>query len=173
MNSRYHIRYTKEGLPFVLGIVVNLVLILLVEVMLIYSDPAVPTAADFARIHSRYENCTILDDSGGDKSSFYLVLTQSGEQDLIPVQQHIFFPGRGRIHTRKIIRNVDEKQGELVNVFFGLQTQQIAISENRISLQMQGGGFHNNQAALVKYFLIAGIFTFLELYLWEKIRGNL
>lgn len=160
----------KTPLPLVLGLVLNLVLIIAIEVLAFYRRPVEMTPQDFAGYSSRYENCTILDAYDG---KYYLVRTQEGETDLIPTQSHSLLPSRTRISSRKIITLEDPENSRSVKIQNGLMFDTVTVSQAGISQISGFGTTQTSRAAFAVYFLFAGILTFCELFILEKIKGNI
>lgn len=160
----------KTPLPFVLGMLVNIVLIITIEILLFYRFPVPLDTESLSRMDPRYENCTIAD---GDDSfmevDYLLVETAQGQRDLIPVKSHPFFYNRLRIYENKISRNVFV--GDRISHFFGIRNVTVEVAED-YAVTSHGGGISGIQAALTYYLVLSGILTLLEQFLWEKIRGE-
>ena len=160
----------KTPLPFVLGLLVNIVLIIAMEILLFYRFPVPLEAKALARIDPRYENCTILDaDDSYGNVDYILVETAQGHRDLIPVKGHPFFFNRVRIYKNKITQDVSV--GDKVSHFFGIQKNTAEVAEDYV-VNSSVGGYTNRQTILMYYMVLSGALTFLELALWEKIRNG-
>lgn len=159
----------KTPLPIVLGLVVNLVLILLIEVLAFYRLPLQMQQEDFARIGSKYESCTLITKSEEGYVNFYLVETAEGQRELIALQGHSFFPSRGKVKITPAEELAEE--GASLRIAFGLRLYDISIRKDIIQLAATGG-ISGSQAALSKYMLLALVLTLAELGIWAKLRGE-
>lgn len=159
----------KTPLPIVLGLVVNLVFILLIEVLAFYRMPIPMQREDFAGIGSKYENCTLVTKSEKGYVNFYLVETVEGQRDLIALQSHSLFPSRGK--AKIISAEKLTEDGSAQRMTFGLRIYDVSIRNDIIQLAAVGG-VSGSQAALSKYMLLALVLTLVELGIWEKLKGE-
>lgn len=163
----------KTPLPIALGILINIALIAFFEIFLLYRIPMPPTAELLARADSRYENCSVYGDVNMDANHgvrYFLVNTDSGETDLLPLNQHSFAPSRARLVKGKLLQNLDLTQNSTTRQIYGANIYTVTISDGHIHAYLSSGTFQ--QAALAKYLILGLLFTFLELFLWQKLRGN-
>lgn len=163
----------KTPLPLVFGTLINIVLIILFEVLLLYRTVLPPTAELLGKADSRYENCRVYGEVNSDGNRgvrYYLVKTADGETDLVPMQQHSFFPSRAKLVKRKILQNVDQSQETTIRQILGLKIYTITISDGHISTYPSSGSFQQNTQA--RYLFLGLVFSLLELFLWDKLRGN-
>lgn len=160
----------KTPMSFVLGLLVNLVLIIALEILLVYRFPTALDAETLSKIDPRYENCTIVDahDSCG-YVEYILVETAQGQQDLIPVKSHPFFFNRLRIYQNKISQNVSA--GDRISQSFGLQVLSVEVAEG-YAVTSAAGSFRSQTTLTYYYIILSGALTFLEQFLWEKLRGQ-
>ena len=136
-------------------------------------EEAVAAAELLAKADSRYENCSVYGDVNMDANHgvrYFLVNTDSGETDLLPLKQHSFAPSRARLVKGKLLQNLDLTQNSTIRQIYGGNIYTVTISDGHIHAYLSSGTFQ--QAALTKYLVLGLLFTFLELFLWQKLRGN-
>lgn len=163
----------KTPISFVLGILINIVLVVAVEMLLFYRTPLPLDPADLSAMDPRYADCSISPEiqTTDGRVTYYQVKTQDGQTDLVPVRQHSFFFSRVIIYSGKIIANIDLKEDQSFRQFFGLRINTISVSDGHISVSY-GGGASQIQAELIRYMLLGAALTFLEQFIWGRIRGN-
>lgn len=174
MNSRYRLHH-KTPISLVLMLLLNIVLVVTFELLVFYRFPAPPTSELLAKTDSRYENCRVYSDSNFTMDlgvQFYMVETKDGQKDLIPLGTHAFFPSRNRLYSGKIIRNLDLTQNSSQQLMIGTKIYQVTVNDGDVWAMMAMGS-SSQQAVLAKYLGLGGLFAFLEMLIWEKIRGNL
>jgi len=164
----------KTPVSFVLMLLVTIVLMVVFELLVLYRFPAQPTAQLLAKANSRYEGCHVFSDVNFSQDRgvhFFLVETGDGQKDLVPLRQHDFFPSRTQLLKGKIIHNLDLSQGSSQQLLVGTNLFRITVTNGHIhAMKVAGGGFQ--QRALAKYLGLGAVFTFVELLIWEKLRGN-
>jgi len=164
----------KTPISFVLMLLANIVLIVVFEILVLYRFPAQLSAEMLAKTDSRYEGCHIYTDVNFSQDRgvhFFLVETGDGQNDLIPLRQHDFFPSRTRLLERSSIRDLDLGQDSSRQLLVGTNLFRITITNGQVhAMKTAGGGFQ--QAALAKYLGLGAVLAFLELLIWEKLRGN-
>lgn len=167
--------HPKTPLSLVLGILINIVLVVLAELLLFYRIPMPPAGETLADMDSRYENCRVICDVNLDNNRgvrFYMVKTAAGETDLVPVRQHSFFPSRTRLLRGKILRDLNLAENTTKQVMVAPNLFAIFISDGTVRVGSAAGGSFM-QTAMAKYLGLGAVLAFLELWLWEKLRGNL
>jgi len=165
----------KTPVSFVLMLLVTIVLMVVFELLVLYRFPAQPTAQLLAKANSRYEGCHVFSDVNFSQDRgvhFFLVETGDGQKDLVPLRQHDFFPSRTQLLKGKIIRGLDLSQDSSHQLLVGTQLFRVTVSNGQVRTMLSaGGGFQ--QAALAKYMGLGAVLAFLELLIWEKVRGNI
>lgn len=164
----------KTPLPLVLGMLVNLVLVIALEVLVFYRTPLPPTAELLAKLDKRYEGCQVYGDVNMDENRgvrFYRVVTADGETDLIPLRQHSFFPSRTQLVTQKILQNLDLETDSSHQLLFGTDIYTVFVSNGTVrAMATVYGSFQ--QKTTVKYMVLGLVLAIGELVIWGKIRGN-
>lgn len=164
----------KTPISFVLALLANILLIVVFEILVMYRFPSPPTEALLRQFDSRYEGCRVYADTNltADRDvRFFLVETQDGQKDLIPLRQHDFFPSRTRLQPGKIIQNLDLTRSSDTQLLIGANLYRVSVFDGLVHTMMSAGsGFQ--QRALAKYLGIGAALAFVELLIWEKLRGN-
>ena len=166
--------HPKTPLSLVLGILINIVLVVLAELLLFYRIPMPPAGEILADMDSRYENCRVICDVNLDNNRgvrFYMVKTAAGETDLVPVRQHSFFPSRTRLLRGKILRDLNLAENTTKQVMVAPNLFAIFISDGTVRVGSAAGGSFM-QTAMAKYLGLGAVLAFLELWLWSKLRGE-
>lgn len=164
----------KTPLPLVLGILVNIVLVVALEVLIFYRTPLPPTEDLLSKLDTRYEDCQVMAEVNADSNRgvhFYRVKTSDGQTDLIPLKQHSFFPSRTRLYPGKIIKNLDLEADSSTQVLFGAEIYTVFVSDGIVRAMFSAGGSFQ-QTALVKYMTLGLVLTLVELFILEKLRGE-
>lgn len=165
----------KTPISFVLMLLLNIVLIVVFELLALYRFPAPPAAELLERLDNRYEDCHVYSDTNLTMDRgvrFYLVETRNGEKDIIPMRQHDFFPSRSRLQKGKIIRDLDLSRDSDQQLLIGTNLYRIVVYDGRVQAMLSTGSSFQ-QTALAKYMGLGGLLAFMEMLIWEKIRGNL
>lgn len=165
--------HRNTPLAIALGILINIALIAVCEIFLLYRTPMPPSAEFLAKADSRYENCSVYGDINMDASRgvrYFLVKTASGEMDLVPLQMHSFSSSHARLVKGKLLQNLDLTQNFTTRQIYGGNIYTVTISDGHINAYLSSGTFQ--QAAFAKYMVLGLLLSFLELFLWQKLRGN-
>lgn len=145
-------------------------LILLLSLLLVYTQPPQLTAPDFAQMDSQYQNCTILSQMQQDEIHCYLVSTQSGEVHLIPTRQHAVLPSRWKICKNSILSIADSDAEQTVSLKINFQTNTVTLSGGQIQNVTPAMLLHT-QADMTVYIIFSGLIAYLTLYIADKLRG--
>lgn len=156
---------------FLIALFPNFVVVFLLALMLNFTYPQQMTAADFAEVDSRYKNCQILAEETKDEMHYYLLLTESGETDLVPSKQHSAFPSRWKIYKNQIMSIEDLTKETVLEPQIGIQSNSVTVSNGQIQIQ-HTGMFHHAQADHTIYMIIAGILALAELFVLDKLFGR-
>lgn len=155
-----------------IGAALNLILIIALEVLLLFPCSLPVSTQDLAKSDTRYESCTILSETGTRfHAVFYLVATQSGEIELVPVLRHYIFLNRGKVCTGKAVEILDTEAGENHSFRLGLRSYTVTVSGG--TLEVVGGTSPFNSSTVAGGYLLLGfLLTVMELFILDKIKGN-
>lgn len=166
MRFRLH---CKTPLPIVLGIILNLILVVALEVLLVYRFPAPPESVHLAQVDPTFEGCTVVMTDTTNREQFLLAKRTDGRTFLVPSKTHPFFINRCRIYEKEI-KEADDRVG--TQAFrLGIRIYQVTAYPDH--LLVQPPGIHMGQQSLLAYYLgLSGLLTLIELGILEKLRGE-
>jgi len=145
-------------------------LILLLSLLLVYTQPPQLTAPDFAQMDSQYQNCTIVSQMHYQEMHYYLVETQAGETHLIPTRQHAILPSRWKICENKILSIANPTAEQTVALRINFQRNTVTLADSQI-VDVFAGFLLHTQSDTTIYIIIAGLFAYLTLFIVDKLRG--
>lgn len=179
-------KYWQSKIPvrLVLLYAANLILVILLEILLVYPLSKPLTEANFASIDSCFKNCTIITTDETNGLTVYLIETADGQQHIIPTRQHSIAYNRCRIYDKQI-QSVPEADGShTVTVRIGLRNipitvirEQWQVSEDEyttietVSIDSYTSSSYRSTGTL--YMVIAAVLEFIELAIWQLLKGHL
>ena len=180
--------YRRAPVPVYYGLVflLNVALIIALELLLVYKHPVPLTQEVLARKDSTYQNGQIinsLDSSGA--LIWYLEETEAGEIHLVPIRRHTLFFGRCKILTDQIVVIPEDTAEMEVMTRAGLGGSTVLVGTEveatydeapegeglHLHPKWFGGGATAGKYAFGFYFLMGVALSFLEAFLWHKIKG--
>ena len=162
---------SKNPGRFAIAIALNFILVFLAALLLFYRYPAQLDGDALAYFDSRYENCAILSAAADDEMIYYLVQTQSGETDLIPVKLHVLFLSKAKICKGQITVIEDPNADVTLTPTIDFQSNTVTLSSGQIQ-NVRSAILMQKNADLTAYLLVSIVLSLLELFLLDKIRGN-
>ena len=161
--------HPKTPLPMVLGVILNLLLVIALEVLLVYRYPVPLTTAELAQVDPNFENYTVVPDDPINGAQFLRVRRSDGRQYIVPTRTHPIFFNRARVYHKEI-KEVDDRTG--TQAFrLGLRVYQVTAHPDYLLVQ-SNGNVSTQQTALTYYLCLSGLLTLAELWILEKIRGE-
>lgn len=166
MNFKLHY---KTPLPIVLGLILNLILVIALEILLVYNYPVPLDSVSLAKADPNFEGCTIsLDDSAG-QERFLLAERMDGRKFIVPYRTHPFFYNRCKIYEKEI-KEADNRVG--TQAFrLGLRIYQVTAYPDFLQVT-SNGGYTGMQTTLMYYLCLSGFLALVELGILEKIKGE-
>ena len=180
--------YRRAPVPVYYGLVflLNVALIIALELLLVYKYPVPLTQEVLAKKDSAYQNAEIVNsvDSSG-AIIWYLAETEAGEFHLVPIRRHTLFFGRSKICTDQItVIPEDTAEMEVLTragiagstVLVGTEVEETydeapAGAGLHMRPKWFGGGTTAGKYAFGFYFLMGIALSFLEAFIWHKIKG--
>ena len=165
---RFKLHY-KTPLPLVLGLILNLILVVALEVLLVYKYPVPLDAAALAKADPGFENCTIQLDDSINQERFLLAQKTNGRKYIVPYRTHPFFFNRCKIYENEI-KEADDRIG--TQAFrLGLRIYQVTAYPDFLQVS-SNGGYAGTQTTLMYYLCLSGFLALVELGILEKIKGE-
>ncbi|MBP3684366.1 MAG: hypothetical protein J6J12_05315 [Oscillospiraceae bacterium] len=157
--------HSKTPLPIVIGLILNLILVIALEILLVYRYPAPPDSAALAQADPNFQNSTILIR----QDQFLLAEQTDGSQHIVPYKTHPFFFNRCRIYNKEI-KEVNDQTG--TQAFrLGLRLYHVTAYPDYLQIS-SAGGYSGQQTILMYYLCLSGFLALVELEILEKIKGK-
>ena len=173
---------SKIPVGWILLFIGNILLVMAMEVLLLYTAPLPLTAEDLAKSDSRFEEAVLTQTQQRGYLTAALAQTPDGNVYLIPVRRHGIVYSRGQVLKKQILP-VEKNTDSTVNVKIGVYTSTLSVSpeppvwledpepaELYLSIEHSSGASGSSMAVL--YMVIGAVLTFLELALIQLIKGN-
>lgn len=165
---RFKLHY-KTPLPIVIGLILNLILVIALEVLLVYKYPVPLDSTSLAQSDPNFNGCTISLDDSINQDRFLLAQRTDGRKYIVPYRTHPFFYNRCKIYGKEI-KEVDDRVG--TQAFrLGLRIYQVTAYPDFLQVTSNGG--HTGlQSTLTYYLCLSGFLALVELGILEKIKGE-
>jgi len=178
--------YRRARIPlfYPLVFLLNVAVVIMLELLLVYTLPIPLTGECLARELPGYENAVIENGVEGSNYYWYLAKTEGGEYHVIPLRRHSLFFDRCQIVDDQITVIPSDVPEMEVKVKVGLTGSTLLIGTqvdadyddaDTAVLNMRPQWFGLSQAgtyALAGYVFWGLLLSFLESFLWNKLKAR-
>lgn len=166
-------KYWSSRIPVVYALlfVLNAAIVVLIEVLFLYTLPQELTPEDLAEKNPAYEGCVFLASESSNEMTCYLVKTQSGETHLVTTQRHRVLFMRSRL-LKSQTAIIPEESRITVNVKIGIHTVPVTVENASFSESFHFNG-GDSKAVTTWYLVLGAVLEALELMAYHFIRKNL
>ena len=162
---------SKIPLVYALLFVLNVAIIVIFEILVIYTLPQQLTPELLSQEKTAYENCEILSFQSSGKMKCYLVKVSNGDRELLVTRQHPFLTTHYKL-LEKQTAPIPAQGTVTVTIRTGMRNVPITV-ENETAIVPFVFGHSGGNRLPVHYLLIGALLETLELMAFGFIKRNL
>lgn len=166
-------KYWNSKIPVVYALlfVLNVALIVLFEILVLYTLPQDLTPEILAQENPAYENCRILSRERADIVTCYLVELENGDLELVTTRQHNFLYMRCRL-LEKQTAPIPAQGQTTVQVKLGIHTVPVTV-ENGSRIEPFSFVSTRSRNAPTMYMVLGAVLELMELMAYGFVKRNL
>jgi len=178
--------YRRARIPFFYPLVflLNVAVVIMLELLLVYTLPVPLTEDILARELPGYENAVIENSVESANVFWYLAKTEAGEYHVVPVRRHTLFFNRCKLCDEQIVAVPPDVTEMEIQTKAGIGASTLLIGTevapdydeaDTAALNMRPKWFGRSQAgtyAFAGYVFYGLLLSFLESFLWNKLKAR-
>ena len=175
MHTREKYWASKVPLPLALLFLINVFLVVGLELLFVYKQPAIPESTDLAKYSTVYEDCNVVNQDSQNRLTASLVETADGQTHLVVTKGHSLALSQGNIIFAQPVAMEDS--GEItVNIKNGVHTSTVTIRKiptDLLAVTIEYSASGGVKEVTAWYMFLAAVLEALELLVIHFIKTRL